>query len=50
MFFEHIFQTPAFLRFLHFFRLFPPPAFLVTLNDFFEHISYYFEYREDFLK
>ena len=49
MFFEHIFQTPAFLTVFTLFTAFYTSHIFCDSLRFFEHISSYFEYREDFL-
>ena len=50
MFFEHIFQTPTFLTVFALFPAFSASQVFCDSLRFFEHISSYFEYYEDFLK
>ena len=50
MFFEHIFRTPTFLTLFARFAAFYTSRIFCDSLRFFEHISSYFEYREDFFK
>ena len=49
MFFEHIFQTLAFLTVFALFTAFSASQVFCDSLRFFEHISSYFKNREDFL-
>ena len=50
MFFEHIFQTPAFLTVFTLFTAFYTSHIFCDSLRFFEHISSYFENREEVFK